>query len=592
MFKLLNQNKEQLLVVLIVSLQAQISLALGIFFSLLISLFYFFIQDSRFSQERPEILLAGMVLSLSFFWLGSFLAKVKFKNKVQKISIKQGMEIVLLTWVLAVLTSSLIYFLAGFPDPDKVTQFSLFRRMVDSIFESASGLTTAGGSILPDVEIFPRGILMWRSTTHILGVMGVSYASVILLKKLIIKRETVVNAELESTSFMEFKNEKELLDFGKKFAKVYFVLTFTLVSLLFVSGLFFRSSPYLTWYDNLFDALNYGFSAMATGGFGVYNSSVGLPVIENGQVIIGGLRNPVSEWIIAFAMFFSGISFSLWYLLLFDFQPFWHNFTTVKNKAHSLIGLKLTHLKEFFKVLELKVYVGLVGFLTFSIWLILLREGWASEARYGSILAVLRYAFFNVSSIISSAGLANTNFHLWPAAAIALIFVPYLTSGMAGSTSGGLKLHRFLVFFKYAWIKIQNIVRGEYKDRFNLDGIKYDSEKSSFIIVNILVYFLIFLLGAVAIMVLSPQVVFLDGSSKDIDLISGLTASLSNLGNIGPTTTLGSVDSGPSGNYAAYSESAKLVMVFLMFLGRVGVLSFLMLFITTKDSKEIVKVEY
>jgi len=556
-----SQNKNSFLAVLAVSFQTQLSVALGMLFSLIVSYFYFFQQDSRFPTEKPEILWVGFGISFGLFCLGNLLSKHDENNKPTLINIRQGAQIVMLTWLWATITSAIVFVLAGFPVPGQEANFSLFRRFIDGVFESISGYTTAGGSILPSVEVFPRGVLMWRSTTHLLGGMGIAFLAITLWKKVAANREQIINSEAESPHYTEFESQNDARTAGFDFIKIYGSITLIMITLMFVSGIVFRQQPYQTWYDNLFDSINYSFSTLGTGGFGTYDTSAGLPLTNTeGLNIIGGLRNPVSEWIIAIFMMISGANFGLWYILFFQSKNW----------------------KDVFFNKELITYTLLVFGLTFSIFSILLQHNF-----YPNIWDALRYSFFNVTSIFSTTGLANTNFHIWPGAAIGILFIAYLMGGTTGSTAGGLKTIRFMVFFRYAWLKIKNLVYGKHDTNFTIDNVRYDEKKAGLILVNIIVYYIIFLLGAVFIMVLSPQITLPDGSTKDIDLISGITASIANLGNIGPTASVGNIDAGPAGNYSGFSDLAKLFMSLLMFIGRIGVISFLMLFITKIGTKQV-----
>lgn len=552
-------SKPSFITVLAASFQTQLSIAIGMFLCIIVSYFYLFINDSRFPKERPEILWVGFGLSLGLFLLGNFLNK-NSKNP-KSITIKQGAQIIFLTWLWSVLISAIVFVLAGFPVPGQEEEFSLTRRFVDGIFESISGYTTAGGSILPSVEVFPRSILMWRSTTHLLGGMGISYLAVTIWKSIAGRREEIINSEAEGPNYTQFDSEKDARLAGFDFMKIYGLITGLMIVSLFISGALFRQTPYQAWYDNIFDAVNYSFSTMGTGGFGTYDTSAGLPLVNSeGVTIIGGLRNPTSEWIMAVFMMIAGANLSLWYILAFNSKKF----------------------KDIFINKEFITYCFLVFGLTFGIWMILVQHNF-----YPNIWDSLRYAFFNVNAIFSTTGLGNTNFHLWPGGAIGLLFIAYLMGGMSGSTAGGLKTIRFLVFFEYMKLKIQNLVFGRHQSRFTIDGVRYDEKQSGFILVNIVVYYIIFILGAVLIMVVSPQITLADGTTKNIDLVSGITASISNLGNIGPTAALGNIDAGPSGNYSTFSNSAKLVMALLMFIGRIGVLTFLMLFITNTGMRQV-----
>jgi len=537
---------------IIIAMQAQLSLVIGFGICLFVSYFYFFINDPRFPQERPELLWVGFLLSLAFFLIGNKLSK-KYPNET-KVDLKEGAQAVLLIWVLAIFTSALVFVLSGFPDPLHPENFSIFRKITDAIFESVSGYTTAGGSILPSVETFPRGILMWRSMTHWLGGVGMALLAVTIWRHFRFKRETIMNSEAEGPNYVHYDSEKEAITAGVYFLKTYGLITLILVILLIISGLLFRTAPYEQWYDVGFDSFNHALSVMGTGGFSTYDSSAGLPITELGKSVIGGLRSPVSEWIIATFMFIAGGNFSLWFLVLYKRE--WSE--VIKNK-------------------ELRIYTIFVLLITLGITVILMENN-----VYSSVADALRYAFFNVTTIISTTGLATSDFTQWPGAAEGLLFICYLVGGMVGSTAGGLKMLRFGILYKYVIMKIQNLIYGRHKTRFLFDGVLYDENAASLIVTNIVLYYMIFLGGAVLIMVASPIGTLIDGTKTTVDFTSAITSSIANLGNIGPMASIGNINAGPAGNYFAFSEVAKIIMSVLMMIGRIGVITVLTLFITNK----------
>jgi trk system potassium uptake protein len=545
---------------IIPAMQVQISLSIAFLFTLIISLFYYFIDDPRFPKEKPEILFVGLLFSLGLSSLGFVLGK-KYPEKVPH-SLKQGAIVVLLTWFFACTISATVFILAGFPDPNNIENFSLFRRIVDGYYESMSGLTTAGTTILPSMEAFPRGLLMWRSLTHFLGGIGIAFMGIILLQRFFrgANPGDVVNGEVETPLIIEFENKNSVFQTGKDFLKIYLLLIGILIVLLTISGAFFRQTPYQNWYDNVYDAVGHSFSTIGTGGFSSYNTSAGLPVEENGQKIIGGLRNPVSEWIIAIFMFMAGANFALWYELFFKGN--W---------------------KFIWKFMEFRVYFLFVFGITATIWLVLNTFDYNS----GGVWDNLRYAFFNVNTVVSTTGLGNQDFTQWPAPAQGILFSCYIIGGMAGSTAGGLKMLRFMVAFKYAWMEIKNLILGQKKNSFVIDGIRYNGSNAGFILSTIMIYFLIFFVGGIALMVASPVITFADGTTRNIDFVSPFTASIANLTGIGPAVAVGSVNSGPTGNYYAYNEMGKIILIILMYVGRIGVLSFLMMFITSRGEKEL-----
>jgi len=548
----------------VTALQVQLAPLIGFGFCLVVSYFYLFVNDSRYPKENPLVLWFGFLTSALCLVASITIGKIYLKDKTQVKSLRDGVFAVIFAWIIACTISALVFVLAGFPDPNKVGGYSFFRMFADGFFESMSGYTTTGSSILSSVEVFPRGLLMWRTVMHMIGGMGIAFLALTLIKKAFQGREEVINAEAETHIILGYKDEQEARDSGFDFIKIYLLLTLILISLLTISSLFFRAAPQEKIYDNLYDSVYYAFSTMGTGGFAPYDTSAGLTTVKDGREFIGGLQNPVSEWIIAFFMFLAGANFALWFDLAFK-----------------------RNWKILFKSLELKVYTAIVAFLTFGIGISLY---FFSNGNY-SLEQSFRYAFFNVTTVISTTGLGNVDFTLWPALAQGLLFVCYLVGGMVGSTAGGPKVARFIVGFKYISMELKNLLSGSNRDRFKVDGVVYNRHNSALIISHIVLYFMIFFAGLIGIMATSPTITLADNTTKNVDFISAMTASLANLGNIGPAVAVGSVNAGPAGNYYAYSETAKMIMILLMFIGRVGVISLLLVFVSAKGEQRISLVE-
>lgn len=532
------------------ALRTQLSVVLGMSLCLCASYAYLFIDDARYPKEQPWMLWVGLLLASLCVFAGMSLSRKKSERF--HLSLRDGSVVVLLSWAIAVSISAVVLTLAGVPIPSRADEFSLFRRFIDAVFESVSGFTTAGGSILPSVEAFPRSILLWRSVTHLLGGMGMTYLAVTLFVRFPGARQPLLNAEAEGPNEIRFTSEEQARRTGFEFMKVYGLLTAALAALLFASGFLTKSGSYAHTYDNAFDAVNHAFSVMGTGGFGVYDESVGLPVATDSGVIIGGLENPGAEWIITAFMLIAGSNFSLWYVLFF----------------------RSSQWKSVFRNQELKVYAVFVSVMTVGIWFVLVQHSY-----YSGGLESLRYALFNVATIISTTGLGNANFHLWPGAAIGLLFLVYFVGGMVGSTSGGLKILRFMILYKFVMLHMRNFLFGRHITRFKIDDTTYDMKSAGLVVANIMLYYVIFMLGAIGIMMTSPVGVLPDGTVRNIDLITGITVSIANLGNIGPTAALGSIDAGPTGNYFAFSVWSKLIMCVLMLVGRLGVFTFFVLLI-------------
>lgn len=549
---MLKQRFHYLYSALIPALQIQIILFCGFLLSLGVSIFYQVLDDPRYPVERPVLLFYGILISGGCALLGHFLSKNTTYD--HELDLGHGAWVVFFTWMIACSTSGFVFMQAGFPVPSRIEDFAMARRFFDGFYESMSGFTTTGTSVLPSVEAFPRSILFWRSLTHWIGGMGIAFMALTLWRAITTRRSEVINSEAESPHIIAFKNDQESRQSGFDFLKTYSVLSALCFGALYLSGHFFRDIPYAQWYDNFFDSFTIMFGTMGTGGFGVYDSSIGLPIMENGQLITGGLRNQVSEWIIAFFMAFAGMNFALWYSLIFKGR-----------------------LLHMFKNREFQVFWLFIILSTASITYLLVQSG-----IHDSVLESLRFAFFNVTNIVSTTGFGNDDFNLWPVGAQAILFLSYLTGAMVGSTGGGLKFIRFIVLFKYLGMQIKNLITGSQKSGFVIDGVRYNDRSSALIITTVTIYFMLFLGGAVVILLTGSQATFTDGTIRGMDFFTGFNAAIANLGNIGPSIVNGVAGAGPTGNYSSFSTVAKVVMAILMFVGRIGVLTCLMLFVTKR----------
>ena len=538
----------------------QIAPAIGLFLTILVSLFYFLIEDDRYPIESPAIPL--LFASLSFLLAGIGFLIQKVYPPRESISLRRGAWIVFWAWVIACTVSSLYFYASNFPIPSRVEEFSFLRQFIDGFYETMSGYTTTGASILPSVEVFPRSLLFWRTLLHWIGGMGIAFLAVTLVKKFSSSRQAVINSESEAHEIVYFSSQEEARGSGWSFLRAYALISGIMLVLLLVSGSFFRVTPYTHWYDNAFDAVTHTFSTIGTGGFGTYDLSAGLPsaVTEDGAVIIGGLQNKVSEWIIAFFMVFAGVNFSLWYILFFrkDKKFFW---SSIEHRVYWLYVLLCT--------------AGIAYFL------------WRNQT-YQTIEEILRYAFFNVASVVSTTGLANWDFISWPQAAIGILFVCYLVGGMVGSTSGGPKVIRYIISYHHIKRQLSRLIYGIDQGSFTIDRIKYGDRSSGLVVTTVAIYFLIFTTGTILLLIFANNSTLPDGTHVPLNFGTAISASIAHLGNIGPGLYFGnSVNIGPTGNYFAFNEAGKVILIALMYIGRVGILAVIMLFLKTKGEKTL-----
>jgi len=425
--------------------------------------------------------------------VGIFLSR--FPAKTNTIKIREGLTIVTFAWILVSFFGSLPFVFSGSVDS-----------FADAFFETVSGLTTTGATVIDNVEALPRGILFWRSFTHWFGGMGILVLMVSILPALGVGGFQVFKAE--STGPVTDRIVPRIKDTAKILYTIYLGITVLGVVLLIIGGM------------SLFDALVYSFGTVGTGGFATKNLSV------------GAYNSVYIDIVISLLMLASGVNFSLYY------------------------SMRKKKWREVLVDSELRFYLGVVGasvlLIAFNIF----------KNVYGSIWEALRYALFQVSSIITTTGYSTANFDEWPTFSKVILFVLMFVGGCAGSTAGGMKSVRVLVLLKMIKREIMKIFhpravipvklgqRALSKD--TLDGI------SSFFAL----YMFLFVLGTL--------LVSLDG----FDLITSSSAVAATLGNIGPG--FGAV--GPIHTFSQFSHFSKILMSVLMLLGRLGLFTVIALF--------------
>lgn len=317
------------------------------------------------------------------------------------VSHREGMAVTTLGWLSACLFGALPFILAG-----------TFPTIHDCFFESFSGFTTTGASVLTDIEAVPKGLLFWRSLTHWLGGMGIIVLSLAILPFLGVGGMQLYRAEVPGP--VPDKLTPRIKDTAAALWKVYILFSAAQTVLLMFGGM------------NLFDALCHTFGTMATGGFSTRNAS--LAAFDSAYI----------QWVVVVFMLLAGINFSLHYnLLLRRFRPVWRD-------------------------PELRIFLGLF----LAVWLVV----WVA-VRCGTDLtgeAALRHAAFQVSSILTTTGFASYDYEIWPYVAQALLVGCMFVGGSAGSTGGGMKVMRLALIMRSAYTELLRIIhpRGVYQVKF------------------------------------------------------------------------------------------------------------------------------
>lgn len=417
------------------------------------------------------------------------------KPKKTDIYAKEGMVIVALTWIMFSVIGGLpFYFSKEIPS------------IVDCIFETASGFSTTGSTILTNVEAMTKSMQFWRSFTHWIGGMGVLVFATAILSNKNARTTYIMRAEMAGPKV------------GKLVAKwqfsirILYGIYIALSALEFIFLLFGGMS--------VFDSLVHTFGTAGTGGFGIWNNS------------IGHYESAYIDYVISIFMLLFGVNFNIYYLLII------RQFIHVKNNS------------------EIKLYIGIVAAATVMVT--------ANIARmYGGVFTGFRYALFQVSAIITTTGYATADFSTWPMFSQIVLFLLMFVGGCAGSTGGGLKVIRVSILAKSAYNSIKQSFRPK-----NVLTVKNDGKPiENSIIYSVLSYIAVY----IVVMVASIIIISLDKFDFETTITSVVTA----VNNIGPG--LGSVI-GPAGNFSGFSPLSKLVLTFDMLAGRLELMPMLVVF--------------
>ncbi len=309
------------------------------------------------------------------------------RNANTEIGKREGSIIVTLTWLIFSLVGMLPYLISGSTT-----------NVADAFFETMSGFTTTGASILNNIEELPYSILYWRSLTHWLGGLGIIVISMALLPIFGFSGMQIFSAE--ATGPTKDKIHPKISQTAKRLFAIYVILTVLQIILLKIAGM------------TLFDSVCHSFATIATGGFSTKQSSIGY------------YHSPFIEYITIFFMIFSGVNFVMYYFL---------------------IKLKFEKVK---KNEELKTYLFII--IIFAIILMFAQVYWSRTFSWVEFEEYFRNGLFVTASTISTTGFVTVDYTLWPVFTWSLILVLMLIGSSAGSTAGGMKVVRVLLVFKYS----------------------------------------------------------------------------------------------------------------------------------------------
>ncbi|QCC48386.1 TrkH family potassium uptake protein [Halobellus limi] len=458
---------------------------------------------------------------------------------------REGFLMVAVTWLAVAVVGAIPYLIEAHGVPilvEPVHPESTLRNPANALFETMSGFTTTGATVLGDIsfESHTRAIMLWRQLTQWLGGMGIVVLAVAILPELSVGGAQLMDAEAPGPGIE--KLTPRIAETARALWGAYLGLTVLEIALLYSLNLAGIDGA-MTFYN----AVSHGLTTMPTGGFSPEARSI-------------EAFSAAAQWIIIPFMIAAGTNFAL----------FWHVLTGDP--------------KRLVRDSEFKFYVGVLGALTAVITAVLFAGGLVSaapaggtfDAAYletfraeivGQLEPSLRYAAFQAASIVTTTGYANMDFNAWgPTAQYLLLFAMFI-GGSAGSTGGAVKIVRWYVILKSVRRELFTTAHPDAVRPVRLGGRALDERAVRGIYAFTLLYLVIFFVSA--------GIVFLDATRSGLSLtvLEVLSAIAATLGNVGPG--FGAV--GPMGSYLAFSNASKLFMFVLMWIGRLEIIPVLVL---------------
>ncbi len=417
---------------------------------------------------------------ISYFWITSAIAVslgLLFyfigRHASPMIGKREGSIIVTSIWLVFSFIGLLPYWLSG-----SIPSFT------DAFFETMSGFTTTGASILNNIESLPNSLLYWRSLTQWIGGLGIIVISIALLP--IFGFSTVQLFSAEATGPTKDKIHPKMSETAKRLLAIYIVLTVVETLLLVVAG--------MGW----FDAVNHSFTTMATGGFSTKQASVGY------------WSSPAIQYIIIFFMFIAGVNFSLFYFM-------------IKGKVNKI---KENEELRFFFIITL-VSTFLVGISIVDL---------SNIQSFQSLEFIFRESLFNVVSLMTTTGFVTIDYMLFKPVVWIILLIVMLIGASAGSTAGGMKLVRVLLAVKYAYYEFKRIIHPNAVFPVKYNGLIVRDEIITRVLAFIMLYIVLIIIGTIVLAFSGMG--FMESLSGMITCISDVGPGL---GSIGPATNFASI---------------------------------------------------
>ncbi len=363
------------------------------------------------------------IIAIAFALIGM----VFTRKKPRKIDIfaKDGLIIVGITWIIFSIIGAIPFYVTG-----SIPSF------IDAFFETVSGFTTTGSTILTDIESLSKGILFWRAFTHWIGGMGVLVFVMAIIPLAGRNSMSIMKAEVPGPTV------DKLVPKAKQTAKLLYIIYIGLTGLEVVL-LMIGKMP-------LYDSVVHAFATAGTGGFSIKSASVGY------------YQSAYIDWVVTIFMVLFGINFNLFYL-------------AILNKFNRIARSE-----------ELRVYLAIIVVSTLLISINV-------YSMYNSISDSLRYSAFQVASIITTTGFMNTDFNLWPQFSKSILLILMIVGACAGSTGGGVKVSRIIIIAKHMRIELKKIIHPRSVSNVKVDGKIVENNVIRSVSGYIMIYFMLIL---------------------------------------------------------------------------------------------------
>lgn len=442
-----------------------------------------------YSEDQYMAFLVPIVLLMA---VGLLLTARRPKN--MHIYAREGFVICGIGWIFMSLFGAMPFIISG-----------AIPGFIDAFFETVSGFTTTGSSILTEVEGLPKSILFWRNFTHWIGGMGILTFMIAVVPKSEGNSMNIMKAEVPGPK--AGKVVSKIRNSARILYVIYLIITLIEIVLLFAGGM------------RLFDSTVTAFATAGTGGFSVLNNS------------IAGYGSKYVEWIVTIFMFLFGVNFNMYFFLL---------------------------CRKFSAVFKDEELISYIVINVTSVFLITLNI----MSMYTHLSDAVRDAFFGVNTIMSTTGFCTADFNQWPTFSKALLLVLMCVGCSAGSTGGGAKVSRVVLYMKQVGRDFRQMLRPHSVIKIRMNGRPIEREVMRGVNGYLTAY--------VATLIFSVLLLALNG----FDLTTTFSAVLACINNIGPGLEI----VGPKGNFAQFSEFSKLVLIFDMLAGRLELFPILLLF--------------